>query len=97
MPMTVTAPSTDHRGTERGLGPSAPECVVLNHLLDQHPRRLTLGQLSTEVRQGLSGWEVVRAVDNLAAANFLRHEGGDVVPAPAVLRFERLPVRPAPQ
>jgi hypothetical protein len=89
-----TATTTEHRGTastssSASLGNWHPERVVLTHILDQHPRRLTLPELTDEVGAGLRTPEVMRAVNNLAAARFLFRDGADVVPAPAVVRFDR--------
>ena len=68
---------------------AAAEAAVLTHLLDQHPRRLSLQDLSREVADGLDEPTVVRAIDNLTAACFLRLEDSNVVPTPAVVSFDR--------
>ena len=69
----------------------SPERAVLSHLLDQHPRRLTIQDLAREVGEGSDETAVERAVNNLTAACFLHREGPDVVPAPAVVSFDRGP------
>jgi len=61
---------------------------VLSHLLDQLPRRLTLGELAREI-DGVELTAQRRAVENLAAARFLRQEGARLVLAPAVAAFDR--------
>jgi stage V sporulation protein SpoVS len=63
----------------------------LDHLLDQYPRRLTLQELSREVG-ALRDDAVQRAVDNLAAAHFVRREGAVLTAAPAVVNFDRQPI-----
>jgi hypothetical protein len=65
------------------------EGAVLARLLDEHPRRLSREELSREVAQDLDQPTVERAIDNLTAACFLRLEGSSVVPAPAVVSFDR--------
>jgi len=68
---------------------AAAEAAVLTHLLDEHPRRLSLQDLSQEVSKRLDEPTVERAIDNLTAACFLRVEGSSVVPNPAVVSFDR--------
>jgi hypothetical protein len=68
------------------------ERTVLSHILDEHPRRLTLPELAHEVGHALEDNAVERAVDNLAAARFLHREGPTLVPAPAVVSFDQGPV-----
>jgi DNA-binding IclR family transcriptional regulator len=68
---------------------ASAEGAVLTHLLDEHPRRLSLQDLSREVGADLDEPTVERAIDNLTAARFLRREGSSVVPAPAVVGFDR--------
>jgi hypothetical protein len=72
------------------------EGVVLTHLLDEHPRRLSLQDLSHEFGDDLDEPTVKRAIDNLAAACLLRFEGSTVVPESAVVNFDRdRPARPS--
>jgi hypothetical protein len=81
---------TSHRPP--GSGTNCPsEREVLDHLLDQYPRRLTLQELSREVG-ALRDDAVQRAVDNLAAAHFVRREGAVLAAAPAVVNFDRRPI-----
>lgn len=68
---------------------AAAEAAVLTYLLDEHPRRLSLQDLSLEVAAGLDEPTVERAIDNLTAACFLRFEESRVVPTPAVVSFDR--------
>jgi hypothetical protein len=68
-----------------------PEKAVLSHLLDQHPRRLTLDGLMREMDGAFDDGAITRAVDNLAAARFLRRDGAMLIPAPAVLNFDQGP------
>jgi DNA-binding IclR family transcriptional regulator len=68
---------------------ASPEAAVLTHLLNEHPRRLSLRDLSREVGDNVDESAVERAIDNLTAARFLRLEGSNVVPTPAVVSFDR--------
>lgn len=69
----------------------SPERAVLNHLLDQHPRRLTLQELARDLEHAFQESAVQRAVDNLTAARFLHREGAALTPAPAVVSFDQGP------
>jgi hypothetical protein len=69
---------------------ASAEGAVLTHLLDEHPRRLSLEDLSREVDPELDTPAVERAINNLTAARLLRREGSTVVPAPAVVGFDRV-------
>jgi hypothetical protein len=90
MSTTAFGKATSHRPT--GSGTNCPsERDVLDHLLDQYPRRLTLQELAREVGAPRDG-AVQRAVDNLAAARFVRREGGVLTAAPAVVNFDREPI-----
>ena len=68
---------------------AAAEAAVLTYLLNEHPRRLSLQELSLEVAAGLDEPAVQRAIGNLTAACLLRLEESSVVPAPAVVSFDR--------
>jgi hypothetical protein len=70
---------------------ASAERAVLSHLLDQHPRRFTLEELAHEVGSEIKETALRRAVDNLAAAQFIQREGGALTPAPAVINFDRKP------
>jgi DNA-binding IclR family transcriptional regulator len=74
---------------------AAAEAAVLTHLLNEHPRRMSLQDLSQEVAGGMDGPTVERAIDNLTAACLLRLDGSIVVPAPAVVSFDRNHPAPA--
>lgn len=65
------------------------ERAVLAHLLDQHPHRLTIGELCRQFSGLLTGATVEQAVGNLVAAGFLIREESDLLPAPAVVAFDR--------
>jgi hypothetical protein len=69
-----------------------PQREVLDHLLDQYPRRLTIQELAREVGVGFREDAVRRAVDNLAAARFVQREGAALIAAPAVVNFDREPI-----
>lgn len=77
----------------RSIGSAAPwlpERMVLSHLLDQHPRRVTVQELASVVSD-LEAAVLNRAVDNLAAAQFVHKEGTALTPAPAVIDFDQAP------
>jgi DNA-binding HxlR family transcriptional regulator len=89
MSMTAFDEPTPHRS----ISPRTrwvPEMIVLSHLLDQHPRRITIHELTREVAD-LEGTALSRAVDNLAAASFVHREGATLIPAPAVVNFDQGP------
>lgn len=70
------------------------ESVVLRHLLDLHPTRLTLAELVREIggnRDGFAERDAIeRAVRDLAAVGLL-HQGNEfVTPTRAALRFDEL-------
>lgn len=72
----------------------ALESAVLRQLIDLHPTRLTLEELSRELGGGRGGFAerdgVERAVRDLTAAGLL-HRGADFVePSRAALRFSEL-------
>jgi hypothetical protein len=91
MSTTAFSEATSHRPA--GSGTNCPsEREVLDHLLDVYPRRLTLQELAREVGVGLRDDAVQRAVDNLAAARFVRREGAVLIAAPAVVNFDREPI-----
>lgn len=65
------------------------ERVILAHLLDQHPRRLTLEQLSGEIAPSFGDGSVRRALEKLTAAQFLSREGTAWIPSKAAIDFDR--------
>jgi hypothetical protein len=68
---------------------ASPERAVLNHLLDQHPRRVTFQELTLVVDHRFRESTLERAVDNLAAAGFVHRDGTGLNPMPAVVSFDR--------
>ena len=91
MSTTAFSKPTPRRSDQPFFACWSPERAVLTHLLDQHPRRLTLQELAQEIGHGFEETAVKRAVDNLAAARFLHREGAALIPAPAVLSFDQGP------
>jgi hypothetical protein len=78
--------STETANTER---------AALAFVLDEHPNRLTIPEVSLAMnaRPGggfESGDAVERAIRELVGAGLLRCEGGYVVPTRAALHFHRL-------
>jgi predicted transcriptional regulator len=70
------------------------ESAVLRQLLDLHPTRLTLQELSRELgctREGFAERDAVeRAIRDLAAAGLLHRGEEFVAPTRAALRFSEL-------
>ena len=91
MSATAVDDESQHRSSRPFWPYASAERAVLSHLLDQHPRRFTLEELAQEVGSDIKEKAVRRAVDNLAAAQFIRREGTAVAPAPAVINFDRKP------
>jgi hypothetical protein len=81
--------------TRRAATDGGPEREVLIHLLDCHPRDLTLAQLLHELGPGSDPIAVGRAVGVLIAAAFLQREGDRLAAAPSAVRIDRLAVQPA--
>jgi hypothetical protein len=86
---TAVIPESSSQSSVAGKPDLSAPSLVLSHLLDQHPRRLTVKELAGEINPGLAATAVRRAVDNLAAARLLHLEGGKCAPDPAVLDFDR--------
>lgn len=76
-------PATDDLRTER---------VVLAYLLDQHPTRLTVDELSfaLDAKDFAEKDAIARAVRELSAVGLLRAEGDLIGPTRAAVHFERL-------
>jgi hypothetical protein len=74
-------------------GDGGPEVAVLGHLLDAHPRQLSLLDLAAELDHGLEGRCLQRAVANLCAAGLISREGQLLAAAPLALAFESGPPR----
>jgi predicted transcriptional regulator len=70
------------------------ESAVLRQLLDLHPTRLTVEELTRELGASRAGFAerdaVERAVRDLAATGLLHRGGEFVVPTRAALRFSEL-------
>jgi hypothetical protein len=73
---------------------AATESAVLQQVLDLHPTRLTLGELTREIGGQLPGFAardaIDRAVRDLTAAGLLHHRDDFVLPTRAALRFSEL-------
>lgn len=88
--------------TDRGLpDPSTPasedskvEWAVLGYLLDEHPDRFTIPEVSRAMNAGETGFDredaVERAIRDLVGAGLLHCCGGFVLPTRAALYYERL-------
>jgi hypothetical protein len=72
----------------------AIESAVLHQLLDLHPARLTLAELTRELAAGHDTFAdrdaLERAVRDLAAAGLLHRKTGFVEPTRAAVRFSEL-------
>jgi hypothetical protein len=73
--------SADHADQRLG-------CIAFAHLLDQHPRRLTIEQLGREIG-GDDRAALERAVASLDEACLVRRLGAELVPSSAALRADR--------
>jgi hypothetical protein len=91
MSTTAFTEGAQHQSSSPFFAYWSPERAVLTHLLDQHPRCLTLQELAREVGHGFGENALKRAVNNLAAARFVHQEGAALIPAPAVVSFDREP------
>jgi hypothetical protein len=88
--------------TDRGVpDPSTPadanrkiEWTVLSYLLDAHPNRFTIPQVSRTMNVGETGFDgedaVERAIRQLVGAGLLHCSGGFVLPTEAAHYFWRL-------
>lgn len=88
VPTATTAPAPSE-SSSAGLADQRLGCIAFTHLLDQHPRRLTIDQLGRE----LGGHDLAaleRAVASLDEACLVRRQGAELVPSPAALRIDRL-------
>ena len=92
----------DENPTDRGFSdPSTPapedrkvEWAVLGYLLDAHPDRFTIPEVSRVMNAGETGFDsedaVERAIRQLVGAGLLHCCGGYVLPTRAALYFWRL-------
>ena len=92
----------DENPTDRGFSdPSTPapedrkvEWAVLGYLLDAHPDRFTIPEVSRTMNVGETGFDsedaVERAIVRLVGAGLLHCCGGYVLPTRAALYFWRL-------
>jgi hypothetical protein len=91
MSATAFDEAPSRRSSRRFFVHLSPERAVLSHLLDQHPRRLTLHELAQEVGPGFREGVIQRAVDNLAAARFIQRHGAALIAAPAAVNLDQQP------
>ena len=89
MPTATRTPAPSGTSTAAGLADQQLGYIAFTHLLDQHPRRLTIDQLGREIG-GDDRVALERAVANLDEACLLRRQGGELIPSPAALRVDRL-------
>jgi hypothetical protein len=82
-PIPADDPASEDRRTER---------AVLAFLLDQHPTRLTISELTfaLDAKDYAEKDAVARAVRELASAGLLNVDGEFVEPSRAALYFEQL-------
>jgi hypothetical protein len=88
VPTATKAPALSGAYSSADLADQRLGCIAFTHLLDQHPRRLTIDQLGREIG-GADLASLERAVANLDEACLLRRHGGTLIPSPAALRADR--------
>lgn len=62
--------------------------VAFTHLLDQHPRRLTIDQLGREIGSG-DCQALERAIASLDEACLLSRRDGELIPSPTAVRVDQ--------
>jgi len=93
--------ATDNPTDRQSGDPASPaeedaraEAAVLAFVLDEHPDRLTIPELSRALNAHPGGFSsddaVERAVRELVGGGLLHCQGGLVVPTRAAVRFDRL-------
>lgn len=82
------APAPSGSSSPTGLADQRLGCIAFTHLLDQHPRRLTIDQLGREIG-GDDRAALERAVASLDEACLVRRLGAELIPSPAALRADR--------
>lgn len=88
MPTATKAPAPSGVSSSADLADQRLGCVAFTHLLDQHPRRLTIEQLAREIG-GDDHAALERAVASLDEAGLVRRLGAELIPSPAALRVDR--------
>lgn len=83
--MSIATKQAASGGMSAELADQQLGCIAFTHLLDQHPRRLTIDQLRSEIG-GDDHAALERAIANLAEACLLRRQEGALIPSPAALR-----------
>lgn len=63
------------------------EYIAFSHLLEQHPRRLTLAQLAREI--GGDRVALGRAIAALKEVLLVQRQGGELVPSRLALRVDQ--------
>ncbi len=88
MPTATKAPAPSGTPSSADLADQRLGCIAFTHLLDQHPRRLTIDQLGREIGDGDRA-ALERAVASLDEACLVRRLGAELIPSPAALRVDR--------
>jgi hypothetical protein len=78
-------PTSTQSTSSAGVAEQQLGYAAFAHLLDQHPRRLTIDQLGQEIG-GADQVALERAVASLDEACLLQRQGSELIPAPAALR-----------
>lgn len=86
-----TATETPTAGRDLGAPDSSEyplEYVAFSHLLEQHPRRLTLAQLGREI--GGDRVALGRAIANLSEVFLIQSQDGELIPSSLALRVDQV-------
>jgi hypothetical protein len=63
------------------------EHIAFSHLLEEHPRRLTLAQLAREI--GGDRVALGRAIANLSEVFLIQSQDGELIPSPLAVRVDQ--------
>src|SRR4051812_16976595 len=88
VPTATGRPSPSPLSRTASLGEQQLGYVAFSHLLDQHPRGLTVDELAREIHATEDRPTLERAVANLVDACLLQLRGSELTPSPAAVRVD---------
>ncbi len=88
MPTATKAPASSGVSSSVDLADQRLGCIAFTHLLDQHPRRLTIDQLGREIGDDDHA-ALERAIASLDEACLVQRLGQELIPSPAALRVDQ--------